>query len=888
MNTYIEKETVTQKRGLTEQEALLSAQTHGKNVLTPKKKKSFISHLFKNLSDPVIKILLFALGVNLFFVFRGGDIYESIGIAISVILATVISTLSERGSEAAFEKLSEQFSDVSYRVRREGRVRELPLSEIVVGDVVLVGAGENIPADAFVVGGAIKVDQSSLTGESREIEKRKSSNTEKKPDANNTVFRGCPVLSGDAEIEIFAVGDSTFLGEISRKVQMDTRESPLKIRLSKLAKQISVLGYVAAVFVALATLFNTFVIDSAFNTDVILMKIRDVPYLLEHLLAAFMLALSVLVMAVPEGLPMMIAVVLSSNINRMLRDNVLVRKPVGIEAAGSMNILFTDKTGTLTEGKMSVTALIGADLTEYDSPSLMQKRAPEMANIYSLSCRYNTSSVISGEGALGGNATERALLSSVLKMNGRESCQTVFRLPFDSARKYSTACIAGKRHLTLVKGAPEKLLPHITYAYQKNGHEAPFAPLSSAFIKRISELTSAGGRVLLIAAKDEICRDTSVPGGLTLVCAVLLEDKVRKEAKKSVRSLRGAGIQVVMLTGDAPETARSIGEKCGIITKETPILLTGDELSKISDEKLRSLLPRLAVVARVLPTDKSRLVRIAQERELVVGMTGDGINDAPALRRADIGFSMGSGTQVAKDAGDIIILDDNLSSIAKAVLYGRTIFKSIRKFITLQLTMNFSAVGVSMIAPFIGFDAPVTVVQMLWINIVMDTLGGLAFAGEAPKAHYMKEPPKRRDEPILCPYMINQILFLGGYTVALCLAFLKLPQISSHFRHSADNIYLLTAFFALFIFSSLFNCFNCRTDRLRLFSGLSENRAFIFIMMLVGTVQILFTYLGGAVLRTAPLLPRELVYTMLLALSVFPADLIRKLIRKFSSRKDGF
>ena len=474
------------------------------------------------------------------------------------------------------------------------------------------------------------------------------------------------------------------------------------------------------------------------------------------------------------------------------------------------------------------------------------------------------------------------------KLPQSERYQTLFRLPFDSALKYSSACISGRTNLTLVKGAPEKILPHVTHSYNKSGHEVPFAPLSSAFTKRIAEMTSAGGRVLLIAAKDEICRQSALPSGLTLVCAVLLEDKVRKEAKKSVRSLRGAGIQVVMLTGDAPETARSIGERCGIITKQTPLVLTGDELSRLSDEKLRALLPKLAVIARVLPTDKSRLVRIAQELDLVVGMTGDGINDAPALRRADIGFSMGSGTQVAKDAGDIIILDDDLSSIVQAVLYGRTIFKSIRKFITLQLTMNFSAVGVSMIAPFIGFDAPVTVVQMLWINIVMDTLGGLAFAGEAPKAHYMKEPPKRRDEPILCPYMINQILLLGSYTVALCLAFLKLPQISSHFRHTQDNVYLLTAFFALFIFSSLFNCFNCRTDRLRLFSGLSENRSFIFIMMLVGTVQILFTYLGGAVLRTAPLLARELGYTMLLALTVFPADLIRKLIRKFSGKKDGF
>jgi len=243
---------------------------------------------------------------------------------------------------------------------------------------------------------------------------------------------------------------------------------------------------------------------------------------------------------------------------------------------------------------------------------------------------------------------------------------------------------------------------------------------------------------------------------------------------------------------------------------------------------------------------------------------------------------------VAKDAGDIIILDNNLASIVKAVLYGRNIFKSIRKFITLQLTMNFSAVGISMICPFIGFDAPVTVVQMLWINIIMDTLGGLAFAGEAALPHYLKEKPKRRDEPILNRYMINQILSLGSFTIALCIAFLKHPDISSKFRYAPDNIYLLTAFFALFIFASLFNCFNARTDRLNFFSGLTKNKAFIFIITLVGTIQILFTYLGGSVLRTAPLTPKELLFTMLLALSVFPIEFLRKLVLRLFGNKKGF
>ena len=300
------------------------------------------------------------------------------------------------------------------------------------------------------------------------------------------------------------------------------------------------------------------------------------------------------------------------------------------------------------------------------------------------------------------------------------------------------------------------------------------------------------------------------------------------------------------------------------------------------------ILPRLAVVARVMPTDKSRLVRLAQEEDLVVGMTGDGINDAPALKRADIGFAMGSGTQVAKDAGDIIILDNNLSSIAKAVLYGRTIFKSIRKFITLQLTMNFCAVGVSMIGPFVGIDAPVTVVQMLWINIIMDTLGGLAFAGEAPLASYMKEKPKRRDEPILNRYMIHQILALGGFTVCLCLAFLLHPHFTSHFRAAQDKIYRLTAFFALFIFTSVWNCFHARTDRFRLLAGIGKNKPFLCIMAAVLAVQLVFVYLGGDVLRTAPLSRAELWYTFSVSLLVFPAEAIRKLLWRLFGNEGGF
>lgn len=883
------KSCTKKKRGLTQAEAEASRAENGANILSERKSKSFLRCFFENLGDPVIKILLAALVINLFMVFRGGDVIETVGIAISVFLATLISTLSERGSEAAFKRLDEECSHSQFRVWRDGSLCRLPIEELVVGDLVAVSAGEQIPADAFVVSGELRVDQSMITGESREVKKNRSSDKTKTPSSLSAVFRGCTVLSGEGEIEIFAVGEDSFLGKISDEVRIDTRQSPMKLRLTRLAKQISIFSYVAAILIALAYLFNTLVIDSGFETDMILRKVKDLPYLIEHLLHAFMLALTVIVMAVPEGLPMMIAVVLSSNTRRMIKDSVLVRKPTGIEAAGSMNILFCDKTGTLTEGRMSVGKIICADCVEYSSTSEF-KASSKLYDAYLLNSAFNTSCSFSRGDVLGGNATERALGLSVIS-DAERICADGYavekRLPFDSKIKFSAVALKGKERRFLIKGAPERLLPHIRYACLGNGREVPFAHVSYELLRRMNQLTSEGGRIIWLAESDRMPTEHDI-GTLKLICAVLLSDRLRTEASAATAELKGAGVRVVMITGDNRETAESIAKQCGIVSSPKDVILTSDELARLDDTELKRILPRLCVLARALPADKSRLVRVAQELGMVTGMTGDGVNDAPALKRADIGFSMGSGTEVAKEAGDIIILDNDLSSIAKAVLYGRTIFKSIRKFITLQLTMNFCAVGISMIGPFIGYDSPVTVVQMLWINIIMDTLGGLAFAGEAPKPSYMKEKPKRREEPILNGYMINQIVINCLFTVGLYILFLLSPEIKSLFRSHSSNIYLLTAFFALFIFTSVLHCFGCRTDRMWLFSGISKNKAFIAIILLVCSVQIIFIYLGGPVLRTAPLTLHELCSTLLISLCVIPVELIRKTLLRMVGIKSGF
>ncbi len=869
-------------RGLTAAQVRDAREQYGENRFSETKRKGFCRKFLENLGDPVIKVLLLALLLNLILLFRSHQWFETVGIAVSVFLATFISTLSEHGSEAAFARLCADCDAPTCRVRRGGRTVEIGTEEVVVGDILLLSAGERIPADARLLTGRLAVNQAALTGESKEAKKRPARQGERhEPASPGALFAGCTVLSGEGVAEVVTVGDATFLGAISGELQGEVRESPLRRRLTKLAGQISVVGYVAAGLCALCFLFHRLVIDTGFDLSVTLARLQDLPYLTELLLRALMLGLTVVVVAVPEGLPMMIAVVLSANIRRMVRDRVLVRKPAGLEAAGSMNILFTDKTGTLTTGILSLAALLtpGGIYADYTA---LHAAAPGLARrLCARACAASAAEwgVVEGKPApVGGNSTDRAVLQAFPAPSG-DFLPPAKRLPFDSDRKFSAVTTADGR--VVLMGAPEKLLPHITEALDENGQ--PTAMEKAAFATTLRARTAAGERVILL------CEGREMPGDrprapLTLLAALSFSDPLRSDASRAVATLHRAGVQVVMMTGDSKETAAKIAAECGILGRGG-LCLEGGELAALDDDALRGLLPRLAVVARALPGDKSRLVRLSAEAGLVVGMTGDGINDAPALAAADVGFAMGSGTGVAKEAGDVVILDDNLTSITRAVLYGRTIFKSIRKFITLQLVMNFCAVGISIIGPFIGFDSPVTVVQMLWINIVMDTLGGLAFAGEAPLALYMQEAPRGREEPILTGAIVGRIAVLTAFTVALSVFFLKSPHVRAVYRETPGDLCLLTAFFALFIFAGLFNCFNARTDRVRMLMGLSKNKAFLLIMPAVAAVQLLFTYLGGTVLRTLPLTPRELLFTLALSLTVLPVGWLHLIWRRLSGKK---
>lgn len=874
------KQSTNIKTGLTEEEAIQNKEKYGTNQITTVEQTGFMKKLLETLGDPIIRILLIALGIKVVFLIQDFDWYETVGIVIAIFIASFISTISEYGSEQAFIKLQEESSKIKCRVRRNGQVKEISVDEVVVGDIVLLESGDKIPADGLIVEGEISVDESSINGETKEAYKYPVGTviTEK-----NQVYRGTVVYSKQAHMVVTKVGNDTLYGKLAAELLERQPESPLKLRLRKLAQFISKIGYVGAVLVSISYLFSVIFIANGFQMGKVSALITNVPLMIGHVLYALTLSVTIIVVAVPEGLPMMITLVLSSNMKRMLKNNVLVRKMVGIETAGSINILFTDKTGTLTKGKLEVTHFVSGNLKEFNHEFELEKYE-KLHHLFKLSAIYNNASNYDeNHNVIGGNITDRALLKFITT-NPNMEVQTVETIPFNSKEKYACTTIIEKhKKMKLIKGAPEKLLEHCTHYYDELGNKKSLYNKTNitAYLK---QMTKMGIRVLALTINDNYdLKDTFKE--ITLVGFVLIKDEVRKEAITGIELVKNAHIQTVMITGDNKDTAYTIGKEVRLITDSGNLVLTSDELNQKTDDELKQLLPNLRIVARALPQDKSRLVRIAQELNLVVGMTGDGVNDAPALKKADVGFAMGSGTEVSKEASDIVILDDNFLSISKAILFGRTIFKSIRKFIIVQLTINFCAISLSIIGPFIGIDTPITVIQMLWINMVMDTLAGLAFAYEPPLLEYMKEYPKKKDESIINTYMMQQIVVTGLYSALLCVLFLKLPIVKEWFQ--GNQAEFMTAFFGLFIFIDIFNSFNARTNRLNLLAHISKNKVFLAIMIFVIVVQVILIYYGGELFRTVGLNFKEFQIMIFLAATVIPVDWIRKLYLRSKGRVGG-
>ncbi|TCT20863.1 calcium-translocating P-type ATPase, PMCA-type [Thiobaca trueperi] len=876
--------------GLTDRDAELSRAQHGSNAVASQETETFWDKLLGNLKDPIIVILIVALLITVALtVFGYAEWYEGAGIAFAVVIAAFVATWSEHSNEQSFQKLLEEASMIQVKVFRNGHLTEISITELVVGDYVLLQPGDTVPTDGLLIAGHAEVDEAALTGESEPVKKTAQpadlTDTDT-PDAHRLSRAGL-LVDGECVMRATAVGDQTRYGQTMKELlSAEDRLSPLQHKLTVLGGHIATFGYIGAAFIFAAFMFNNMFLQAG-GLDAY--WAQDSGLILKDFVTAGILAIIVVVMAVPEGLPMMIAMVLAINMKKLLSEKVLVRKLLGIETAGSLNLLFTDKTGTLTQGKLSVSAFLTGTGERCERLDAIPQRLRDLAGF---ALRNNTSAVIDASNPndiklVGADRTEQALLRFVTPYLSQSGAEMIDHIPFNSTRKFSATQVTGERALTLVKGAPEVILGHCTHWFDGDG-KAHDLSNSSALQAAMSELSTRAMRLLAVAVSETpIDPETkALPESLTLVGVFGMRDELRTTSYHSVKTAKDAGIHVVMITGDAKETAQAIGKDVGLLEDDAQaIVMTSTELAALSDDEVKKILPHLYVVARAFPTDKSRLVKLAKELGLVVGMTGDGVNDAPAVKNADVGFAMGSGTEMTKESGDIVILDDNFSSLTKAVLYGRTLFKSIRKFLIFQLTVSLSAILVVFFGQFFGFDLPLTMTQLLWLNIIMDTLAGLALAGEAALARYMREPPLRRDAPLISPDMWSAVLVNGGFIAALSILFLTSEITHTWFsgEHTPGTpeaeAKFLTAFFAFFVFAQIFNTFNARTQGLNLFEHLLDNRLFMIVIPGIMVLQVFFTTFGGEILRTVGLSLHEWGLVLLLAVLIIPVDLLRKIVR---------
>ena len=864
-------------KGLNKDQVEQSRKLHGDNIIHEAEQETFWDKFKGAFDDPMIKLLLVIAAIMAIMAVMGyAEFGEIIGIVISVLLVTGISAKTEIASDNEYRKLKDSTKKEVCKVHRDGKVVEVEINELVVGDLVIIQSGDKIPADGYLYQGELRVDNSALNGEAEECRKVAVSDFKAYKELAMTadvtgdtfvdahsLFRGAVVFNGEGIMEITKVGMKTMMGAMAEDMADDEVESPLKVKLAKLASQISMFGYIGSVVIALALLAHKVVIAGGFadyfaNGGVMVFK---------DVLEAIMLAVVIVVMAVPEGLPLMIAIVLMRNTAKMLQNNVLVRKPIGIETAGSLNILFSDKTGTITKGELEVVEFFDGDLKD------SYKDGSKIKEMMTLCIGKNTGSMFDANGkVIGGNATDKALLNFLTQaeMNKLEDLKVEKSQGFNSANKYSASQLSSK---TVYKGAPERLLTKATKMLDENGNVVAID--KKKINDKIDRLAERAMRVLSFAySESELIEDT-LPDDLVMVGFVGIRDDVRPEAKQAIKEVQNAGVQVVMITGDRKETAVAIAKEAGLLNSKSDVALTSEELNKMSDKEVKAILPNLKVIARALPTDKSRMVKLAQELNLVCGMTGDGVNDAPALKRADVGFAMGSGTDVAKEAGAIVILDDNFKSIENAILYGRTIYNNILKFIKFQLTINVGAVAVCAIAPFFGIEEPLKITHILWINLVMDGLGALALGSEPALKKYMLEKPKSRTQSIVSAKMMNQILFAGAWVAVLSFAFLKAPFFINMFANTEEH---MTAYFSMFVLCAVFNGFNVRSNTINIFEHIKENMSFLKVMGVIVIVQAALTLVGGELFSCTPITVKHWLVIIAMAFTIIPVDMIRKVI----------
>lgn len=910
--------------GLTDEQVRESRKKYGTNKLTQIPLEPLWKKILVGFLDPILLILFVALAiqVGLFFIGRA-EWYEPFFIVIAILVSNGISSLSDNYQQKKALALKEEAeSKERTKVVRNGEKEEIPVRDVVKDDIIFLQAGDKIPADGILISGQLRVDQSSINGETEEAKKlpleEKNILLFTVPDPGedhdkdekilktyqNGVFtetrlpsseysaeeyekqgfevcdtalttnkqylyRGTVVCSGEAYMLAHVIGDDTVYGQMALEMQEETRDTPLQVKLAKLAKQIAVFGYIGAASIILGILGKIFVSGNL---------PEDASEWVRVITDAVAVASTIIVCAVPEGLPSLTSMLLAFQSIKMAKDNVLVKKIKGLESAGSISILFTDKTGTLTEGKLSVAEVALGNVKTFSKFSEIHS-AGLVSDIVT-GIGINNSSDFSKGSVIGGNSTDRALMNFLVNEQKAEKIDKKDILSFDafdSKKKMSSVVmIRDGKSVTYVKGAPEKIIENCTAYLDENGNEKPLTE-KNYLNQYINAQAGRSMRLLAVARKHA---DTEE---YTLICVLSIRDNVRKEVVSAIQTAVHAGIQVVMVTGDRKETASAIAKEAGLITKSTDLSLTSSELSEMTDEEIKKILPNLRVVSRALPSDKSRLVKIAQEMDHVVGMTGDGVNDSPALKKADVGFAMGSGTEVAKEAGDITILDDCFNSIVKAVLYGRTIFKSIRKFLIFQLTVNVAAVLTCFMGTLFGVNSVFTVIQLLTVNLAMDVLAAIAFGCEPALREYMLDHPIPRNENIVTKSMMGEILIGAFYITGVCLSILFLPAVRN-LLGEVDMTYVKSAVYATFMMSIAFNGFNARTEHINVLKNIEKNKNFLIVMAVIFALQFIFVTFGGKMLSVERLSPETWGICMAAAFLIIPIDMVRKAV-VFTARK---
>lgn len=869
------------KTGLTSSEVEVSKQKHGTNVLSKKETESLWQIFIGAFNDIWIKVLCVALLIKVVLTVvgiiypslsSGNDAIEIVSILMAIILATGFSTISEYRNTSRSEALQEEYNKTYAKVLRDGKIVNILTSEIVLGDIILVQAGDKIPVDGLIVHGNIKVSQAALNGEPRDENKSaikdavEFHNLKLSTDytSHHKVFMGSVVTSGEAYMEATVIGDATELGIINKSLTEDPeeeRKDTSSLKLEKVAAGIGKLGVSAAAIAGiLQVVLGIMRAEEAVTAIGVVMMVAE----------AIMLMASIVIMAVPEGLPMMNSLVQSMNTESMYKKNILVSHKAAFSDSAYMNILFSDKTGTITEGNLSLVEFI-----------LGNGKIKNNINTYDFiqMITLNNLAKVSSEGtAIGSNNMDRALLTYAINngyhpIEGWDS-EVVEVSGFDSEKKCATVMM--KDGSMLWKGATENIIKDVTHYIDENGDEQVFTDEDKEKISDVMQEQAARTMKLLSVAKITLDK-------VILHAILCLRDNVRADAIDTVEILNTAGIQVVMVTGDAEETAIAIAKEAGIYDPaKNGIALSHDELEKLSDDELKNIIPNLRVVSRAKPMDKKRLVTIAQSLDNVCGMTGDGVNDAPALKQADIGFAMGDGTAVAQEAGDVVILNNSLTSIKDCILNSRTMAKSVGKFLIFQLTVNVSTLLMNIIAPILGWLEPFSIVQILWINLIMDTLAALAFGGEPILNRYMNEPPAKRSDNILTKHITASIATSAIFiTLGSIIILENVCGILDKVHYAGlENIELFdkTFMFAFFIYSIIFNSLNTRSEKLNVFEHIGDNKKFIIVMGGIFIMQTLLLRFGGRVFGTTPLTIKAYLISMLLALLIIPVNMITKII----------